>query len=124
MYCAADCNGKTLVLPSGTMIILPPISVHRRPNYYPNPHKFDPDRFLPEECANRHAYSFIPFSAGPRNCLGQKFAIIEMKILAAYIIRHFKMSTTENFENIKLLPFTTLTPAEDFWFVFKKRNFT
>ncbi|XP_011706793.1 PREDICTED: cytochrome P450 4C1-like, partial [Wasmannia auropunctata] len=64
-----DIKLQSYLVPHGTMVILNIYGVHRDPNFWPNPEIFDPDRFLPEEIQNRHPYSYIPFSAGPRNCL-------------------------------------------------------
>lgn len=60
------------LLPKGIVIHILTLAVHRNERFWPNPDKFDPDRFLPENAVNRHPYSYIPFSAGPRNCIGKK----------------------------------------------------
>lgn len=57
-------------LPAGCTVAIATVRLHRKPEIYPNPDTFDPDNFLPERAANRHYYSFIPFSAGPRSCVG------------------------------------------------------
>lgn len=62
-------------LPAGCTIGIATVAIHRRADIYPNPLVFDPDNFLPERMANRHYYAFIPFSAGPRSCVGKKMQI-------------------------------------------------
>ncbi|XP_044742676.1 cytochrome P450 4C1-like [Chrysoperla carnea] len=89
----ADIQLKTnnFLLPKGCTASIFVYDVHHNPKIYENPEKFDPDRFLPENIRGRHPYAYIPFSAGPRNCLGQKFALLEMKTVMSNIIRNFKI---------------------------------
>lgn len=60
------------LIPGGTIAHLHIYDLHRDANFWPNPNKFDPDRFLPENVLGRHPFSYIPFSAGPRNCIGKR----------------------------------------------------
>ncbi|XP_049824572.1 cytochrome P450 4C1-like isoform X1 [Aethina tumida] len=89
----AEINLGEIVIPENTGIILDILSLHRNPEIYPDPLKYDPDRFLPEEVAKRPQYSFVPFSAGPRNCIGKKYAMMFMKMAIANIVRNFRIST-------------------------------
>ena len=57
-------------IPAGCMINIPIYHIHRNPKQWPSPHSFDPDNFLPNRVAERHPYAYVPFSAGPRNCIG------------------------------------------------------
>lgn len=117
-----ELENKTYLLPVGTNVTVVPYLIHRKEEYFPEPDKFDPDRHLIEEVAKRPSYSFLPFSGGPRNCLGLKFAMVEMKVMVAYLLRNFVMTTTDRMEDIPMLPFITLTPAKDYTFQFVKRN--
>ncbi|OXA43836.1 Cytochrome P450 4c3 [Folsomia candida] len=91
------------VIPKGVDMLFFLRDVHLDPRHFPNPGKFDPDRFLPEACASRHPYAYIPFSAGPRNCLGLKYAMVQMKCCLSHILRHFKVSTQQKRDDLKIV---------------------
>ncbi|KAG5873358.1 hypothetical protein JTB14_000486 [Gonioctena quinquepunctata] len=81
-----------LVIERGTSVLLPIISFHRDPEYYPDPMKFDPERFTPEKKKERNSLLHIPFGEGPRNCIGLRFGLMQMKIGFVQILRNFKLS--------------------------------
>ncbi|XP_055370803.1 cytochrome P450 4g1-like [Condylostylus longicornis] len=82
---------ENYVIPKGATVVVVQFKIHRRPDIYPNPDVFNPDNFLPENSANRHYYSFIPFSAGPRSCVGRKYAMLKLKVLLSTILRNYKI---------------------------------
>ncbi|XP_075156884.1 cytochrome P450 4g1-like [Haematobia irritans] len=86
----------------GSTVVLLQYFVHRRADIYPDPEKFNPDNFLPERTAGRHYYGFIPFSAGPRSCVGRKFAMLQLKVLLSTIIRNYRVTSTRTQKDFEL----------------------
>ncbi|KAF8783292.1 Cytochrome P450 4c3 like protein [Argiope bruennichi] len=98
-------------IPKGSSCAVAIYQVHRDERMYPNPEKFDPDRFLPEKTASRHPYAFIPFSAGPRNCIGQRFASMEEKIVVATILRYYTVKSLDQREKFSVVAELVLRPS-------------
>ena len=72
---------------AGTLCTVGVYAMHRDPNLWDDPLRFDPDRFSPENAAGRDRWQYIPFSAGPRTCIGDHFAMLEATLALATIIR-------------------------------------
>ncbi|KNC23127.1 Cytochrome P450 4g1 [Lucilia cuprina] len=90
------------IIPKGTTVVVSQFFIHRRADTFPDPEKFNPDNFLPERSANRHYYSYIPFSAGPRSCVGRKFAMLQLKVLLSTIIRNYRVSSSRTEKDFDL----------------------
>eukprot|EP00099_Drosophila_melanogaster_P017938 NP_608916.1 Cyp4ac1 [Drosophila melanogaster] len=98
--CVEETVVNGMVMPKDTQISIHIYDIMRDPRHFPKPDLFQPDRFLPENTVNRHPFAYVPFSAGQRNCIGQKFAILEMKVLLAAVIRNFKLLPATQLEDL------------------------
>jgi cytochrome P450 len=86
---AMDIAFRDYLIPAGTRVLYSIYLTHRDESYWPAPNVFDPDRFSPENTGHRPAYTFLPFGAGPRNCIGAAFAQVEATIVLARLLQRF-----------------------------------
>ncbi|KAF2899548.1 hypothetical protein ILUMI_06622 [Ignelater luminosus] len=115
---------KSVTLDKGTNVWIPIYAFHRDPKYYPNPEKFDPERFSEENRQNIQPFTYMPFGVGPRNCIGSRFALLEGKLVIAEIIRNFEIVPVEKTQvpmKLKKDQFPPF-PENGFWLGLKKRT--
>lgn len=89
-------DGK--LVPAGTSVMINLYNLHHNPEIWDNPSTFDPQRFSQERSELLDSFAFIPFSAGSRNCIGQAFAMEELKIVIARTLRRFTLTVAENYK--------------------------
>jgi len=90
-------------IPTGTNVFLSPYFTHRDPTLWDNPDVFFPQHFDNDGAQLKHKYSFIPFSAGSRRCIGEYFSYIEMQAHLSILLKHFKLTALPN-QNIEIEP--------------------
>ncbi|CAH0559998.1 unnamed protein product [Brassicogethes aeneus] len=119
----ADIDLGTKVIPPNTDIHCFIFGTHRNEKFYPDPKKYDPDRFLPEEVAKRPQFAFLPFSRGPRNCLGWKYGMMAMKTTIANIVRNFHISTKyKSIDDMEFVSSIVMSPTHPLDCQFKIRK--
>ncbi|XP_071508121.1 cytochrome P450 3A7-like [Diadema antillarum] len=82
------CNGWTI--PKGSQVFIPIYVIHHSEKYWPNPDRFDPTRFSKENREGRHPLAWMPFGAGPRNCIGMRFALMESKMAVVRLLQNYR----------------------------------
>lgn len=78
-------------IPANSMIWLSPYTTHRHPAFWEQPEVFDPERFTPERSAGRPHYAYFPFGGGPRQCIGNNFALMEAQLILATVAQHYRL---------------------------------
>lgn len=109
-------------LPAGSNVLILPYATHRIEDIYPDPERFDPERFTVKECEKRSPCAYIPFSAGPRNCIGISFAMLEMQTVISTILRHYELVAVPSKMNIDPVFRITVRASGGLWVHFKSRN--
>jgi cytochrome P450 len=84
------------LLPANALVLLSIHGVHHNPRVWNNPEVFDPERFAPEAIAQRHPFAYVPFSAGPRKCAGDEFALLEGPLIIAMLLQRYTINLLPN----------------------------
>ncbi|KFO91421.1 Cytochrome P450 3A29, partial [Buceros rhinoceros silvestris] len=89
-----EINGVTI--PKDMVVMIPAYVLHRDPEYWPEPEEFRPERFSKENKESVDPYTFLPFGAGPRNCIGMRFALLTVKVAAVVLLQNFSFRTCKD----------------------------
>ncbi|XP_021368001.1 cytochrome P450 3A18-like [Mizuhopecten yessoensis] len=110
-------------IPKGMIVNIPVGAIQMDPEYWPDPDKFDPERFTPEAKANRDPYTYLPFGAGPRNCIGVRLAMMEQKMCMAQVLQHFRPVRSERTDcPPKISKLGNTVTDGGLWIKFEKRS--
>jgi enediyne biosynthesis protein E7 len=103
-------------IPAQTKIRIRPIDTHRDPELWPEPERFDPERFATAQSGSRPRCAFIPFGAGPRACIAASFAMMEMKLVLAMMLRAARFTLAPG-RRVALMNRVTLRPRYGLWLI-------
>jgi cytochrome P450 len=96
-------------VPANTVVTFSPYVTHRRSDIWQNPEGFDPERFLPEKSNDLHRYAYFPFGGGPRQCIGNSFAMLEAQLILASVAQQYRLDLVPG-HPIEPLPLGILRP--------------
>jgi len=115
---------KNIIVEPNNTMQFPVYAIHHDPQYFPDPDKFDPERFSDENKDKILPYTYLPFGHGPRKCIGNRFVLMETKILIAHLLQKFILKTTE--KTVEPMVYSKkefgLQPVGGFWIGLEKRK--
>lgn len=98
-------------IPPGSTVLVNSYLLHRDDRFFPQPHLYWPERFLSEDC-KLPPYTFIPFSAGSRNCIGWKFATLVIKVAVLSLLRAFHVEVLNKEDQLRFISELVLVNAD------------
>lgn len=101
-------------IPAGMTVSMSPYVMHRHAAFWDTPERFDPLRFTPPRMAERHRFAYIPFAAGPRQCIGNTFALTEAQLVLASVVQRYHLQLLPG-QSIKPRAAITLRPRNGLW---------
>ena len=105
----------------GSTITIATYVMHHDPTFYPNPERFDPDRFSPENEAKLPRYAYLPFGGGPRICIGTSFAMMEARLILMTMLQHVQLTLAPG-QTVRAEQLFTLRPKGELRMVVKRRQ--
>ncbi|XP_021018890.1 cytochrome P450 3A13 [Mus caroli] len=96
--CKTDVEINGVFIPKGTVVIIPTFALHKDPKYWPEPEEFRPERFSKKNQDSINPYTYLPFGSGPRNCIGMRFALINVKVALVRVLQNFTVQPCKETE--------------------------
>ena len=120
--CKTSCVIDGVSFPAGVDVNIPVYAIQRDPQAFPDPVEFNPDNFSAEAKSARHAYSFTPFGMGPRQCIGFRFAMMEMKLSLGRVLQRFRFQATpETVARLEHRAMITMAPRDPLYLKIVRR---
>ncbi|XP_055541944.1 probable cytochrome P450 313a4 [Wyeomyia smithii] len=121
--CEKEIQVGGYTIPANSQIVIPILKVHRDKNIWgERSEQFDPEHFSPENCAKRHPYAFLGFSAGIRNCIGVKYSLVNLKIVLAKLVKNYRFSTDLKLADLKFVASIVMKIANGYMIRIEQRT--
>ncbi|KAM7331605.1 hypothetical protein ACRRTK_008313 [Alexandromys fortis] len=116
--CKQDVEMDGVFVPKGSVVMVPLYALHHDPQYWPEPMEFRPERFSKENKGSIDPYVYMPFGNGPRNCIGMRFALMNMKLALTKVLQNFSFQSCKETQAVFITYANTLSLKPSVWLCF------